>query len=52
MELTGVLTDTQLRHLVRDRPTTEDGIASVTDIIFARRYAAELLATIDSVTDR
>jgi hypothetical protein len=52
MEPNGILTTTQLRNIVRDKPTTEDGIASLTDIIFARRYAAELLATINAALGR
>ena len=52
IEPSGVLTTAQLRHLVRDRPTTEEDIAATTDIIFARRYAAELLAVIDSALGR
>ena len=52
MEPNGILTTTQMRSIVRDKPSTEDALAGLTDIIFARRYAAELLATIDSVLGR
>jgi DNA helicase-2/ATP-dependent DNA helicase PcrA len=52
MEPNGILTTTQLRNIVRDKPTTEDGIAGLTDIIFARRYAAELIATINAALGR
>ena len=52
MEPNGILTTSQMRNIVRDKPTTEEAIATITDIIFARRYAAELIATIDSVLGR
>jgi ATP-dependent exoDNAse (exonuclease V) beta subunit len=52
MEPNGILTTTQLRNIVRERPTTEDGVAAITDVIFARRYAAELIATIDAALGR
>ena len=52
MEPNGILTTTQMRNIVREKPTTEDAVAAITDIIFARRYAAELVATIDSVLGR
>ena len=52
MEPNGILTTSQMRSIVRDKPSTEDALAGLTDIIFARRYAAELLATIDSVLGR
>ena len=52
MEPNGILTTTQMRNIVRNKPTTEEAVAAITDIIFARRYAAELVATIDSVLGR
>ena len=52
MEPNGILTTTQMRNIVRDKPTTEDAVASITDIIFARRYAAELIETINSALGR
>ena len=52
MEPNGILTITQMRNIVRDKPTTEDAVAVITDIIFARRYAAELIETINSALDR
>ena len=41
-----------MRNIVRAKPTTEEDVAAITDVIFARRYAAELIAAIDSVLDR
>jgi DNA helicase-2/ATP-dependent DNA helicase PcrA len=52
MEPSGILTNTQMRKIVRDKPTAEEDVAAITDVIFARRYAAELIATIDSVLGR
>ena len=52
MEPNGILTSTQMRNIVRDKPTTEDAVAAITDIIFARRYAAELIETINSALGR
>ena len=52
MEPNGILTTSQMRSIVRDKPSTEEALAGLTDIIFARRYAAELIATIDSVLGR
>ena len=52
MEPNGILTTTQMRNIIRDKPTTEEAIATLTDIIFARRYSTELIATIDSVLGR
>jgi ribonuclease D len=52
MEPNGILTTSQMRNIVRNKPTTAEAIATITDIIFARRYAAELIATIDSVLGR
>jgi DNA helicase-2/ATP-dependent DNA helicase PcrA len=52
MEPNGILTTTQMRNIVRDKPTTEEAIAGLTDIIFARRYATELTAVIDSALGR
>jgi DNA helicase-2/ATP-dependent DNA helicase PcrA len=52
MEPNGILTTTQMRNIVRDKPTTEDEVAAITDIIFARRYAAELVETINSALGR
>jgi len=52
MEPNGILTTSQMRNIVHDKPTTEEAVADLTDIIFARRYAAELIATIDSVLGR
>ena len=52
MEPNGILTTTQMRNIVRDKPTTEDAVAAITDIIFARRYAAELIETINSALGR
>jgi len=52
MEPNGILTTTQMRNIVRDKPTTEEAVAAVTDIIFARRYAAELIETINSALGR
>jgi hypothetical protein len=52
MEPNGILTATQMRNIVRSRPSTEDAIADLTDIIFARRYATELIATINSALGR
>ena len=52
MEPNGILTTTQMRNIVRDKPTTEDAVAGITDVIFARRYAAELIATIDAALGR
>ena len=52
MEPNGILTITQMRNIVRDKPTTEDAVAVITDIIFARRYAAELIETINSALGR
>ena len=52
MEPNGILTTSQMHSIVRDKPSTEDALAGLTDIIFARRYATELLATIDFVLGR
>jgi hypothetical protein len=52
MEPNGILTTTQMRNIVRDKPTTEEAVAAITDIIFARRYAVELIATIDAALGR
>jgi ribonuclease D len=52
MEPNGILTNTQMRNIVREKPRTEEAIAGLTDIIFASRYATELIATIDSVMGR
>jgi hypothetical protein len=52
MEPNGILTTTQMRNIVRDKPTTEEAIAGLTDVIFARRYAAELIETINSALGR
>ena len=52
MEPNGILTNSQMRNIVRDKPSTEEAIAGLTDIIFASRYAAELIATIDSALGR
>ena len=52
MEPNGILTTSQMRSIVRDKPSTEDALAGLTDIIFARRYATELIATIDFVLGR
>jgi len=52
MEPNGILTSTQMRNIVRDKPSTEDAIAELTDIIFARRYAAEIIETINSALGR
>ena len=41
-----------MRNIVRAKPTTEEDVAAKTDVSFARRYAAELIAAIDSVLDR
>jgi len=52
MEPNGILTTTQMRNIVRDKPTTEDEVAAITDIIFARRYATELIEVINSALGR
>ena len=52
LESNGILTTTQMRNIVRDKPTTEEAVAGLTDIIFARRYAAELIETINSALGR
>ena len=52
MEPNGILTNSQMRNIVRDKPSTEEAVAGLTDIIFASRYAAELIATIDSALGR
>jgi hypothetical protein len=41
-----------MRNIVREKPSTEEAVASLTDIIFARRYAAELIETINSALGR
>ena len=50
IDAAGVLTIRQIRGLLRDKPTTEEGIAAITDVVFARRHAAELIAIINPVT--
>ncbi len=49
IDAAGVLTIRQIRGLLRDKPTTEEGIAAITDVVFARRHAAELIAIINPV---
>ena len=43
IEPQGVLATRQVRAIVRARPQTTDELASVTDVVFARRYGEEIL---------
>ena len=48
----GVLTKRQMKLLVRDTPSTEDELAELTDVVFAKRYGAELIDVISSALGR
>ncbi len=45
----GVLTTRQLKALVIEKPDNEQDIARITDLVFARRHAADLIQLINSV---
>jgi ribonuclease D len=48
----GVLTKRQMKLLVRDTPSTEDELAELTDVVFAKRYGTELIDVISSALGR
>ena len=48
----GLLTFQHIRQLVRDVPDSEEAIAEITGVFFARRYGKELLAVINSAVGR
>jgi DNA helicase-2/ATP-dependent DNA helicase PcrA len=47
-----VLTKRQIKLLVRDTPATEQELADIIDVVFARRYADSLIGVISSALGR
>jgi ribonuclease D len=48
----GVLTQRQMKLLARDTPSTEEELAELTDVVFVRRYGAEIIDVISSALGR
>jgi hypothetical protein len=41
-----------MKLLVRDTPSTEEELAELTDVVFARRYGADIIDVISSALGR
>lgn len=48
LEPAGILDDARIAEIARLRPATSEGIAAITDPLFAARHSAAILAVIDS----